>query len=259
MLAWTAARPILEGLLHNMAAGRIPSMIRHILAATLLAFGQSTMADPAAPLQVIESKHIELVPGSCQPLTYPSPYVRSGESGDVDVKLTFTWDAAIRSFEVTRRTDHPLLDQFAAQAILTCRFKRLPPLRTSSPPEATLRISWPSGGGSLPTREPRPLHVPCKKPEFPSKARWLEAKGVTEIRFDVNRQGTIVRIDVLTPAADASLDEAAIRSLGSCTLHPWASDNPAEQLRWSRVNYKWTLEEPEPTTPFIPRGSGRGG
>lgn len=235
-------------------------MSRTAIAATLLVVPLGALADPASPtIQVVESKFIELVAGSCQSLAYPMPYVRSGESGEVDVRLTFYWDGALRSFEMPRQTGHALLDQFAAQAILTCRFKRLPPLRTSSPPEATLRISWPSGGGSLPTKEPRSLQVPCEKPAFPSKARWLQAKGVTEIQFDVNRQGTIVRIDVMTPAADPSLDEAAIRSLGSCSLRPWTSDNPAVQSQSSRVNYKWTLEDPEPTTPFIPRGSGRGG
>lgn len=212
--------------------------------AALIAFPMLAAADLAsAPVQVIESDFVELVPGSCQSLAYPQPYSQSGESGKVDVKLTFYADGSIRSYQMIRGTNHRLLDQFAAETILSCGFKRLPSSEASPAREVMVRVTWPAHGNSLPTREARGMDVPCEKPGYPSRAKWLGARGTTEIRFGINRQGTVIRIDVEKSSGEPMLDDAAIRSLGSCSFRPWADDhNPGVSNGWSRVIYQWSLD-----------------
>jgi len=88
----------------------------------------------------------------------------------------------------------------------------------------------------------------CAKPEYPEASRKAGETGTVLLNFLVDETGRVVESTIERSSGYPPLDEAAQSALRRCKFRPAIIDGTPTSAR-TRLEYVWTLKEPEPLKP----------
>jgi len=93
----------------------------------------------------------------------------------------------------------------------------------------------------------------CAAPEYPREAVRYELEGITTLRFHLTADGRVGEVKVAKSSGWALLDDAAIRTIRSCTFTP----EQASRARGAAlpVQYVWSLNGGAVLRPHLVPGS----
>jgi len=121
------------------------------------------------------------------------------------------------------------------------------------PPVAPVTIAPPPAPAAPPAPPSRPAGQPaqidmktCEEPQFPAAALRAEATGVTKIRFTVDANGAVSKVDLERSAGGSrehkALDRAAIDALSKCRFKPGTDANGNPAGAFAIVEYVWKIQ-----------------
>jgi len=77
----------------------------------------------------------------------------------------------------------------------------------------------------------------CAQPQWPDEARRYEIDGITTIRFEIDRNGKVMRPAVTASSGWKILDDAALRSIGQCAFRSGHPGGPYP------LQYVWKFDD----------------
>lgn len=83
----------------------------------------------------------------------------------------------------------------------------------------------------------------CPKAVYPVAAKSLGSEGSTELQFEVDPAGKVVRIAIVKPSGNGEghrlLDASALQTLGACSFPPAPGFLPGQ----GSVSYVWRIAD----------------